>query len=611
MSEVDLKKGMSVIKQTIKNISNTPGIYKMINHNQEILYIGKAKDLVNRLPHYVNISNLPNRLKKMVSMIKKIEILTTSNEVDALLLESSLIKQYKPRFNIALKDDKSFPYISINENHDFPRIMKYRGEKKEGVVYYGPFPDAKKINLTLTELQKIFLIRICSDNYFASRTRPCLQYQIKRCSAPCVGKITKEQYKNDVNQLRNFLSDKKTDIRKKLISEMETASQQLNFEKAAQIRDKIQLINYIQSKSMMKRLNVEQVDIFAIYKEDTISKCCIQVFFIRNGYNCGNKAYFFKNLEFKSNEEVLSSFILQFYRNAMMSKEIWINETFKDLKIFSDALNKISKLKCRVVSPKKGNKLDIIKFATENAKVALERNQKESIKNLKILKNLKKEFELKNIPKRIEIYDNSHISGQYAVGCVIVAGEEGFFKSRYRKYKITTKSYEGGDDYSMLQEVLTRRYKKLAHDNHPDLIIIDGGKGQLSAALNVFEKLSISHIIVVAISKGIHRNAGREFFHIKGKSSFQMPKNSELLYYLQTLRDEAHRFAITTHRKLRLKSLTKSTIDLIPGISTQRKKLLLNHFGSLDKLKSVSVDEIKKINGIGKIFAKKIYDYFH
>lgn len=585
-----------------------PGIYKMLDKDLKPLYIGKAKVLAKRVVSYANIDKLPNRLRQMVSQLDTIDYITTETEAEALLLEASLIQSIKPPFNILLKDDRSFPYIVIEGEHPYPRIAKYRGKKKAGVSYYGPFASAGNVNQAIIELQKLFLIRPCTNSYFAARERPCLQYQIKRCSAPCVQKISVAEYAEHMKQAKDFLSGKSTKVQEKLQKEMQEASSLMEYEKAAVIRDRIRMFTQIQARNMFTQHNIEEGDIIAVYKDDK-DIACIQVFFIRGNKNYGNKPYFLKETTELTESEILQSFMGQFYQNHIPPKHIICSCAIDSKSVFEEALAKLSHHKVTINHIKSGVARDFMNFALENAHVALEKHRHENLKNMNAMREIMTLFSLKRIPKRIEVYDNSHIQGDSPVGCFVVAGADGFHKSEYRTFNI--KGVEKGDDYRMLREVLTRRFSRIKADNYPDLIIIDGGKGHLSTALDVMQSFGISDITLVCMSKGMDRDAGREYFHMGNQKAFQLPKGDHTLYYLQVLRDEAHRYAIATHRKRRHKKISLSGLDNIPNIGKARKRVLLTHFGSIDAIKNAKIVDLKKVPGISKKIAEIVVHYFH
>lgn len=608
MVEISLKKGIEIIKSQVKLMPASAGVYKMLGSNGNALYVGKAKNLPKRVISYSRYEALTNRLRNMVALLDKIEFITTNTEAEALLLEANLIKSLKPIYNISLRDDKSFPYILIEENHPYPRITKYRGKKTIKGSYFGPFASAGSIKQTITELQKIFLIRPCSNSFFASRTKPCLQWQIKRCSAPCVKKISEADYRRSIEQTKEFLSGKSSKIQQDLSHLMEEASNNLEFEKAAYIRDRIKILTSMQAKNSISDIGVGDADIIAIYKNNT-GQSCIQIFFIRGGINYGNKVYFQDNISEIAEEEIISTFIGLFYQNKAIPKEIYLNKIPNDHDMIAKALSQLSKHKVTLSIPKLGAKLDLINFAFNNAKQSLEKMRKEQLKHTTELETLTKLFNLDKTPSRIEIYDNSHIQGSNAIGCMVVFTNNGFEKSSYRKFNI--RETKVGDDYQMLREVLMRRMKKLDDSNYPDLLLIDGGKGHLSTAYQVLEELDINNIPIVCIAKGADRNAGREFFHLKDKQPFQLPIHNPTLHFLQTLRDEVHRYAIQSHRGKRIRGLRQSIINDIPGIGLKRKKLLLQHFGSPDAIINASIDDLKRVRGISLLSAKRIYSYLH
>ena len=604
----NIKKGIDVIKACVNNLASKPGIYKMICKSGEIIYIGKAKNLKKRVSQYANINNLPYRLKRMISLIYKIDILFTKSEIEALILEADLIKSIKPKYNIALKDDKSFPYIILDKNHDFPKIKKFRGKKNDASIFYGPFLSVDKLDKVIVELQKLFLVRNCTDYYFTTRKRPCLMYQIKRCSAPCVGKITKQDYQIQVNSLKKFLSGKSQDLISELIKEMDCMSNDMQYEEAAVIRDKIKLLNYIKSKSIFQGFSSKNIDIF-IYKEDiSIQKYCIKTYVIRDGHSFGDKCEFFDKNPLETVEEVIYKYIIAFYQNNYMPNEIWCNNKIK-YEIIKQAINKQQSSPAKVLYPKNNNDKKIFNFVIDNTQEEFKKYRYNYLAKIDIFKDLMNKFDLSYIPEKIEVYDNSHNHGANPVGCVVVVGQDGFIKNEYRKYKI--KLEKCMDDYQMLREVIRRRFKNINHTNLPDLVLIDGGKGQLTSVMDEFKKLDIHNINVVAMSKGINRNSGREFFHKESKSSFQIDKNNKTLLFLQNIRDEAHRYAITTHRNLMRKNLKKSELDSIKGIGLKRRKSLFLHFNSINDLKLASEDEIAKIKGINKELAKNIFQYIH
>ena len=604
--------GKDVIRKELPLIPKSPGVYRMLDHKDVILYVGKAKNLPNRLKSYVAEKNHIIRTARMLSQTFKLEITTTANESEALLLEANLIKKHKPKFNILLKDDKSFPFIFISNKDQWAQVTKHRGKKDKEGFYFGPFASAGTANWTIKMLQKIFQIRVCDDGTFKNRKRPCILYQIKRCSGPCVDYINKEDYKKSVDQAIQFVSGKSRDIQKNLSKQMEEASEKLDFERASIFRDRIKSLNIIQSSQRINEANLIDADVIAAYKES--GKTCIQVFFYRSKQNWGNQAYFPKHDPDQDVSEIMSSFLMQFYENKNVPKLIIINTEIKDKKLIEETLSKKENSTISINIAKKGTKAKVIAMAEKNAKESLNRKIYETNNNKNLFDGVAKKFDLKDGLNLVEVYDNSHISGTNSVGAMITFGNEGFVKKRYRKFDIKTKGAEQ-DDFAMLKEVLTRRFKRamLEKGNYltlPDLILIDGGKGQYSSAKEVLDEFGLQDLPMIAIAKGKLRNSGDETFFYKGKS-FKFDKNDPTLFFMQRLRDEAHRFAITSHRAKRAKGITKSLLDQIDGIGSIRKRALLNHFGSARAVESASFDEIKSVEGVEEKVAKKIYNFFH
>ena len=604
--------GKDVIRKELPLIPKSPGVYRMLDHKDVILYVGKAKNLPNRLKSYVAEKNHIIRTARMLSQTFKLEITITANESEALLLEANLIKKHKPKFNILLKDDKSFPFVFISNKDQWAQVTKHRGKKDKEGFYFGPFASAGTANWTIKMLQKIFQIRVCDDSTFKNRKRPCILYQIKRCSGPCVDYIDKEDYKKSVDQAIQFVSGKSRDIQKNLSKQMEEASEKLDFERASIFRDRIKSLNIIQSSQRINEANLIDADVIAAYKES--GKTCIQVFFYRSKQNWGNQAYFPKHDPDQSLSEIMSSFLMQFYENKNVPKLIIINTEIEDKKLIEETLSKKENSAISINVAKKGTKAKVIAMAEKNAKESLNRKIYETNNNKNLFEGVAKKFDLKNGLNLVEVYDNSHISGTNSVGAMITFGNEGFVKKRYRKFDIKTKGNEQ-DDFAMLKEVLTRRFKRamLEKGNYltlPDLILIDGGKGQYSSAKEVLDEFGLHDLPMIAIAKGKLRNSGDETFFYKGKS-FKFDKNDPTLFFMQRLRDEAHRFAITSHRAKRAKGITKSLLDQIDGIGSIRKRALLNHFGSARAVESASFDEIKSVEGVEEKVAKKIYNFFH
>ncbi len=606
------KAGQEVIKKELPLIPKLPGVYRMLNSENEILYVGKAKNLPNRLKSYVSEKNHIIRTERMLSQTKKLEITTTTNESEALLLEANLIKKHRPKFNILLKDDKSFPYIFISD-HEFPRIERHRGAKNKSGKYYGPFASSLAVNSAIKTLQRIFLIRSCTDKQVEAGNKTCFNYFLKRCAGPCGGKINKDDYSKLVEAADEFLSKGKSrKIQKNLSSQMEYASEELDFEKAAVMRDKIKSLNIIQSSLTVSDANLIEADVIAGYKES--GKTCIQVFFYRSKQNWGNQAFFPKHDPEEKLSEIINSFISQFYENKAVPKQIIISEEIKEKKLIEKTLTKKENKQIHITTAKKGSRLKIINLAIKNAKNSLNRKIYESQNNKELLDSVSKKFQIDNSINLIEVYDNSHIQGTNSVGALITYGEEGFVKKRYRKFNIKNEKFKQ-DDYGMIKEVLERRFKRAISEKgnyltFPDLVLIDGGKGQYSTARETLNNLGLNEIPVVAIAKGKFRNSGNETFFHNGKE-FKFAKNDPSLFFLQRIRDEAHRFAISAHRAKRSKGIKQSLLDQIEGVGLIRKKALLNHFGSARAVESASFDEIKSVEGVEEKVAKKIYNFFH
>jgi len=604
--------GKEVIKKELPLMPKLPGVYRMLNSKNEILYVGKAKNLTNRLKSYVSEKNHIIRTERMLSQTKKLEITTTSNESEALLLEANLIKKYKPKYNILLRDDKSFPFIFIGNKDKWPQIKRHRGKKNKEGFYFGPFASAGSANWTIKMIQKIFHLRVCDDTVFKNRERPCILYQIKRCSGPCVNYIDEKEYGQTVDDAIEFVSGKSRRIQKNLSKQMEKASEELDFEKAVILRDRIKSLNIIQSSQRINEANLLEADVIAGYKES--GKTCIQVFFYRSKQNWGNQAFFPKHDPDESLKEILNSFISQFYENKSVPKTIILNEEIKEKALIEKTLSKKENKEINISVAKKGSKLKVVNQAIKNAKDSLNRKLYESQNNKDLFDKVSKKFDLESNASLIEVYDNSHIQGTNSVGALITYGDEGFIKKRYRKFNIKIKQNEQ-DDYGMMKEVLNRRFKKAIQekDNYltfPDLVLVDGGKGQYSSARETMNELGLHDIPIIAIAKGKFRNSGDETFFHKGKS-FKFQKNDPTLFFLQRIRDEAHRFAISAHRAKRKKGISRSLLDQIEGVGSLRKRALLNHFGSARAVESASLDEIKTVQGVEEKVAKKIYNFFH
>ena len=604
--------GKEIIKKELPLIPKLPGVYRMLNSKNEILYVGKAKNLPNRLKSYVSEKNHIIRTERMLSQMQRLEITTTTNESEALLLEANLIKKHKPKFNILLKDDKSFPYIFISD-HEFPRIERHRGAKNKAGKYYGPFASSLAVNSAIKTLQRIFLIRSCTDKQVEAGDKTCFNYFLKRCAGPCGGKIDKNDYAKLVEAADEFLSKGRSrKIQQTLSSQMENASEELDFEKAAIIRDKIKSLNIIQSSLTISDVNLTEADVIAGYKES--GKTCIQVFFYRSKQNWGNQAFFPKHDPDEKLSNILNSFVSQFYENKAVPRSIILSEEIKEKKLIEKTLSKKENKQINISIAKKGSKLRVINLAVKNAKNSLNRNLYESQNNRELLNEIAKKFKIENTISLIEVYDNSHIQGTNSVGALITYGDEGFIKKRYRKFNIKNQDFKQ-DDYGMIREVLGRRFKRAIQEkgnflSFPDLVLIDGGKGQYSSARETLNELGLNEIPVVAIAKGKFRNSGNETFFHNGKD-YKFNKNDPTLFFLQRIRDEAHRFAISAHRAKRKKGISRSMLDQIDGIGSVRKRALLNHFGSAKAVESASLEEIKSVDGVEAKVAKKIYNFFH
>ncbi len=610
------KTGPEVIKAALATMPSRPGVYRMLNEAGDVLYVGKAKHLKNRVASYTSSRQLTTRILQMISQTARLEIVTTESEAEALLLEANMIKSLQPKYNILLKDDKSFPHIHIGADHDFPRIEKHRGARKKKGDYFGPFASVGAVNQTLAILQKAFLLRPCSDTVFRNRSRPCLQYQIKRCSAPCVGYIGKEDYAALLGQARNFLRGKNREIQQQFAEQMQRYSDAMEYEKAAAMRDRIKALTHVQQEQDVHAAGLKDADMIAYHREGGYS--VVTIFFFRSGMHFGHQSHFPRHAKDAMAEDILTAFLGQFYQNHTPPKEILINLDLPETSLLEEALSLHQTYRVTIHTPKRGDKHDLMRQAEANAKAALHRHIQERMTHDKQLGQLVEIFALNETPSRIEVYDNSHLMGRHALGAMIVAGPEGFVKKAYRKFNIKDASIEPGDDYGMMREVFRRRFIRLQKDDPdhqssdwPDLVLIDGGMGQLNAVRQVFEDLGITDIPYVAIAKGPERNAGRERFFMSDRPSFHLPPSHPALYYLQQLRDEAHRFAVGSHRKKRATHLSKSSLDEIPGIGPARKRALLHHFGSADGVEKAGLHELEKVAGISRKTAQQIYDFYH
>jgi excinuclease ABC subunit C len=603
------RKGAELIAETVKTLPGSPGVYRMLNAAGDALYVGKAKNLKKRVLNYTQPDKNVIRIQRMIAETAAMEFTTTHTEAEALLLEANLIKKLKPRYNILLRDDKSFPYILITGDHPFPQVTKHRGAKDQKGEYFGPFASGFAVNETLTTLQKAFLIRNCSDNVFALRTRPCLQYQIKRCTAPCVGKVDEKSYAAQVDMARQFLNGKSRAIQESFAADMQKASDDMRFEDAATYRDRIRALTQIQMTQNIHVDGLDSVDLHALHQDH--GQSCIQVFFFRAGQSFGNRAYFPRHEKDEAPEDILSAFIAQFYTNKPVPREIMVNGPVVAQDVIEDALREKSGHKVTITRPQRGQKTELIDMAEKNAAQALARRLASEAENAAMLERMAEVFGLPAPPERVEIYDNSHISGTDALGAMVVVTNEGWQKNSYRKFNIKNEK-AAGDDFAMMREVLTRRFAKTADDTAlPDVILIDGGQGQLNAALQVLADCGHSDIPAIAIAKGPDRNAGREKFFMGGRDMFQLTPGDPLLYFLQRLRDEAHRFAITSHRGRRSRKMNETGLDAINGIGARRKKALLMHFGSAKAVAEAGIPDLQQVPGISHDIAEKIYRFFH
>ncbi|MGE0340726.1 MAG: excinuclease ABC subunit UvrC [Xanthobacteraceae bacterium] len=627
-----LQKGRAAIQRFAKLSPESPGVYRMVDANGIVLYVGKAKNIRKRVMSYARPDGHSNRIARMIAATATMEFVTTGTEPEALLLEANLIKRFRPFYNVLLRDDKSFPYILLTSGHPAPAIAKHRGARNRSGDFFGPFASAGSVNRTITALERAFFLRSCSDSVYESRTRPCLLFQIKRCSAPCTGEIGLDDYNRLVEQARDFLCGKSSAIKERLLSEMQTASDTQDYEKAAVIRDRMAALSLIQSQHGVHPRNVEEADVFAIFQQGGIN--CIQSFFIRNHQNWGNRAHFPRADKSLEAGEVLGAFLAQFYDGKPIPRQIILSHEVPDQRVLAEALSTRAERKIEIVVPKRGEKHELVDHAIRNAREAIERQLAETSSQLRLLKGLAETFGLQDAPKRIEVYDNSHIMGTNAVGAMIVAGPEGFAKNQYRKFNIKSADTKPGDDIGMMREVLRRRFRRLVEENPserndaaaqagaiestsasdtpwPDLVIVDGGLPQLNAAREIMTEVGVSHVPLLAVAKGMDRDAGREFFHIPGREPFRLPPRDPVLYFIERLRDEAHRFAIGSHRTRRSKDIGTTGLQEIPGVGPARKRALLHHFGTLKAIGQASLSDLENVPGIDARLAKAVYDYFH
>jgi excinuclease ABC subunit C len=652
----DLDAGIAAIRNVWQTLPTKPGVYRMHDARGDVLYVGKARALKNRVSNYTQVERLPNRLRRMVAQTRSMTIVTTGSEAEALLLEAQLIKRYRPAYNVLLRDDKSFPFILLRSDHDFPRIQKHRGARRAKGNYYGPFASAGSVNQTINALQKLFLLRNCSDSFFSNRDRPCLLYQIKRCSAPCVDRISRADYDELVGDAKAFLSGKSTAVQGKLAAEMEAAAAALDFETAATLRDRLKALTFIQGSQAINAEGVSDADIFALAAGG--GAMCIQAFFIRGGQNWGHRSFFPIHTVDVPEDEVLASFMVQFYEDVPPPRMILVDRLPAEDALLAEALAEKAGGKVVISVPQRGDRVKLIKQASRNAEEALGRRQAEGATQTKLLQEVAELFELAQPPQRIEVYDNSHIQGTNAVGAMVVAGPEGFLKGQYRKWNIKDKDTAPGDDFAMMREVMQRRFGRLLNpprngegdrletvegdvsqtqraglpfpsvssdelpppraeedferdETYPDLLLIDGGKGQVSAVKAVLDDLGIDDVPFIGISKGPDRHAGRETFHFPDGREFTLPMGAPVMFYLQRLRDEVHRFAIGAHRKKRSKAITASPLDEVPGVGPARKKALLMHFGTARAVRDASLEDIMRTPGVSAAVAQTVYDFYH
>ena len=614
-AQPDLEAGLAAIRDTVKTLKPRPGVYRMLDARGDVLYVGKARALKNRVANYTQPANLSNRLLRMISQTRSMEIVTTNSEAEALLLEAQLIKRFRPPFNVLLRDDKSFPFILLRAGHDFPRIMKHRGARRAKGNYYGPFASAGSVNKTINALQKLFLLRSCTDSFFERRDRPCLLYQIKRCSAPCVGRIDQAGYDELTRQAKEFLGGRSTAVQKEIESQMKEAAETLDFERAAMLRDRLRAATFIQGSQAINAAGMGDADIFAMAEKG--GQYAVQAFFIRGGQNWGHRAFFPTHTADVEPEAVLAGVLAQFYEEVPPPRLLLVDRELPDAALLAEALTELAERKVEISIPQRGDRRRLIDQASRNAVEALDRRLAERGTQAKIMREMAEFLELPEIPQRIEIYDNSHIQGDKALGAMVVAGPEGFQKGQYRKFNIRTA--QTNDDFGMMREVMTRRFSRAQEEDPdrekgmwPDLVLIDGGKGQMSAVRDTLEELGIEDVPLIAIAKGPHHGReGREVFHFPDGRERMLPVNSPVLFHLQRLRDEVHRYAIGAHRQKRSRAITASPLDEIPGIGPARKRALLLHFGTAGKVRAASLEDLQRAPGVSGTVAQAVWDFYH
>ncbi|HEX9806480.1 MAG TPA: excinuclease ABC subunit UvrC [Alteraurantiacibacter sp.] len=618
-AQPDLETGVRAIRDTVRTLKSVPGVYRMLDIRGDVLYVGKARVLKNRVANYTQVERLPVRLQRMVAQTRSMEIVTTNSEAEALLLEAQLIKRFRPPFNVLLRDDKSFPFILLRADHDFPRIMKHRGARKAKGDYYGPFASAGSVNTTINALQKLFLLRSCTDSFFERRDRPCLLYQIRRCSAPCVGRIDKEGYRALARQAKDFLSGKSGAVQAEIERQMKEAAKTLDFETAAILRDRLRAATFIQGSQAINARGVGDADVFALASKG--GQVGIQAFFIRGGQNWGHRAFFPSHTSGVDEDEVLANVLMQFYEEVPPPRVVLADRKLPEQALLEEALSEIAERKVEISVPQRGERRKLMEQASRNATEALDRRLAESGTKAKTWREMADFLELAEQPQRVEIYDNSHIQGAKAVGAMVVAGPEGFLKNQYRKFNIRTA--QSNDDFGMMREVMARRFARAIKDDPdretigdravwPDLVLIDGGKGQMSAVRDTLEELGIEDVPLIAIAKGPHHGReGREVFHFSDGREKTLPTNSPVLFLLQRLRDEVHRYAIGAHRAKRSRAISASPLDEIPGIGPARKRALLLHFGTAGKVRAAALDDLKRAAGVSEAVAQAVWDFYH
>lgn len=607
--------GYAVIQDYVKTLDASPGVYRMLDADSRVLYVGKARNLKARVSNYTRPGNSP-RIERMIALTASMMFLTTRTETEALLLEQNLIKQLKPKYNVLLRDDKSFPNILVAKDHDFPQIKKHRGARKQKGSYFGPFASAGAVNRTLNQLQKAFLLRNCSDSMFETRTRPCLQYQIKRCSAPCTGMISEADYAASVRDAERFLSGRSTKVQEELAEQMMAASEAMEFERAAALRDRIKALTQVQTSQGINPRGVAEADVIGLHMEG--GQACVQVFFIRANQNWGNQDFYPRVDADNSPAEIMEAFLGQFYGNKEPPRQLILSDGIENADLMERALSEKADRKVELLVPQRGEKTELVAFAVRNARESLARRMAESATQAKLLRGLAEAFGLEGPPQRIEVYDNSHIQGTNAVGGMIVMGPEGFMKNAYRKFNIKGDDLVPGDDFGMMKEVLNRRFSRLLKEDPdrdkglwPDLLLIDGGAGQVSAVAEIMAEHGVQDIPMVGVAKGVDRDHGKEEFYRPGAPVFALQRNDPVLYFIQRMRDEAHRFAIGTHRAKRAKAVSATPLDEVPGVGASRKRALLAHFGSAKAVSRANLADLKAVDGISEALAERIYDHFH